>query len=297
MSLIGQVFDKSVDKDLLDSFGVPIGDTERVLAVAFHPTKQYVAFGCENSCVKLWNLRTKLYVSIVPHPGRIHTLAFSQDGSLLCSASSGHTEGNTMNLWECVYDVKNEEDITLKLLLSDCMLAVNRLEILHQDTITSCCFMPPRNMKDTPHLVASGSKDTTVRIWCFPAKHRMTRQVLRNHTHPVNCVAFSDDGKYLASGDESVSFMDIGHRYWMGSEALLVVGVEGLQCSACSLYTLIWSHIVASLGRLPNIHHQLFISRVKSHFSVCITARQITMTAWTTTKMTTVVAPINTAPT
>ncbi len=189
----------SFSDDLLRSLRV--GDTERVLSVAFHPTKQYMAFGCENSSVKLWNIRSKLYVSIVPHMGNVHALQFSHDGTLLCSAASGHAEGNTLSLWECMHDVKNDEDMSLRLTLSDTQIGPRRMEILHQDDILGVAFAPTRSKVGTV-MLASCSRDTTVRLWHFPPGFKMNRQTLRHHDSPVNAVTFSDDGKYLVSGSQ-----------------------------------------------------------------------------------------------
>lgn len=186
-------------KDKLSAFRS--GDTERVLSVAFHPNKQYMAFGCENSSVKLWNVRSKLYVSIVPHMGNVQALQFSYDGTLLCSASSGHAEGNTLCLWECVHDVKDDEDMSLRLALSDTQLGPRRLEVLHQDDITGVAFAPTRGKAGTV-MLASCSRDSTVRLWLFPPNKKMNRQALRHHRAAVNAVTFSDDGKYIVSGGE-----------------------------------------------------------------------------------------------
>jgi hypothetical protein len=190
---------ESVSNDELATYRV--GDTERVFSVAFHPNKQFVAFGCENSAVKLWNLRTKLYVSVVPHMGNVLALRFSLDGTHLCSAASGHSQGNTLCVWDCVHDVKDDQDITLRISLSDTLLGPRRVEVLHQDDITDVAFMPARSKAGTL-MVASSSLDTTVRLWHFPSSKKMSRQPLRHHRAGVNAVTFSDDGHFLVSGSQ-----------------------------------------------------------------------------------------------
>lgn len=191
----------SGERDYLADLGV--GDTERVFSVAFHPTKQYLAIGCENSSIKLWNIRTKLYMSIVTQPGRIQALRFSHDGTFLCSAASGHSEGNTLALWACVHDVKNDEEMSLRLYMYDTQLAPGRMEVLHQGDINSIAFAPNRG-KQGPVLVASGSSDTTVRLWHYPQNFRMSRQTLRNHSNAVTAVDFTSDGKVRYNIDEYI---------------------------------------------------------------------------------------------
>ncbi len=182
--------------DKLTQFGV--GDTERVISVAFHPTKKFIVFGCENSSIKVWNVRSKLYTSIITHPGRIKVTRFSQDGTNLCTAASGHSEGNTIALWDCVHDVKNDEEMSLRINMYDNQLALGRAEVLHQGDINSVAFGPTR-AKTGSVLLASGSNDCTVRLWHYPPGMKMNRQTIRNHGAPVTGVEFTDDGKYLLS--------------------------------------------------------------------------------------------------
>jgi WD40 repeat protein len=46
--------------------------------------------------------------------------------------------------------------------------------------------------------LASGSEDNTVKLWSVESQKELT--TLQGHSSSVNSVAFSPDGKYLASG-------------------------------------------------------------------------------------------------
>ncbi len=58
--------------------------------------------------------------------------------------------------------------------------------------------------------MACGSYDKTVRLWSLESQKEVT--TLEDHISSVYSVAFSPDGKYLASGsaDETVKLWSIG---------------------------------------------------------------------------------------
>ena len=68
----------------------------------------------------------------------------------------------------------------------------------HKDAVNSVAFSP------TGCLLASASRDSTIRVWNVCASHP-TSQVLRGHEGVINAVAFSPDGTLLASGGEDTS--------------------------------------------------------------------------------------------
>lgn len=64
----------------------------------------------------------------------------------------------------------------------------------HTESVTCIAISPDGQM------LASGSWDTTVRLWSLPDGAPL--KTLKGHTRQVNCLAFSPDGQVLASGDE-----------------------------------------------------------------------------------------------
>jgi WD40 repeat protein len=157
------------------------GHVGGVEAVAFSPdgrTLASVGGSDASSSVRLWDMRQPTGEPRVlsGHDGAVRSLAFSRDGTL---ASAGGEDG-TVRLWN--------------------LQEANEVTALNHDGAwaVAVAFGPDGR------TVASGSKtggldpDNTVRLWdvvdpCEP------RAVLPGHKSPVESLAFSSDGKLLAS--------------------------------------------------------------------------------------------------
>jgi WD40 repeat protein len=105
--------------------------------------------------------------TLAGHSEWVHGLAFSPDGSLLCSAGDD------------------------QLLMWDMVTGQARPLPGHTDVVSAVAFSPDG------HLLASASADRTVRLW--NVQDRKAETVLTGHTDVVSAVAFSPDGRLLAS--------------------------------------------------------------------------------------------------
>ena len=196
------------------------GHTGWVKSVAFSPDSRLLASGSNSGEVKLWDPNTGREIFGVSYPQeRIHTIAFSSDGKWVAAGGTGQV----IRLLE---------------------VAGRRSENLagHSGEITSLAFLP-----NTSRLV-SGSTDMTVRTWDATTKQLIkpgvtleapvnalavspdgntvaagtagkkivmlnstdeSTRTLAGHTGEIFSLAFSPDGRWLASGG-----MERGVRLW-----------------------------------------------------------------------------------
>ena len=172
------------------------GHTSEVTSLAFSPDGQILASGEGNGIIRLWDLATLRYGSLIS--SLAISLAFSPDGQMLASGSL-----DEINLW----NVASGENIaTFK---------------GHIGIVNSVAFSPDGQ------TLASGTSDNIVRLWDIIKKENIA--TFEGHTNTVYSVSFSPDGQTLASGsrDQTIRLWDIltganfatleGHRGWVYS--------------------------------------------------------------------------------
>lgn len=153
------------------------GHTDAITAIAYHPTKRWLASSSYDNTVRLWDLDAgKEIVTLRGHDRPVRHVAFSPKGERLASAS----HDLTVRVWDYERyraEEPNENVIVLK---------------GHAKTATSVAFHP------NGELLASGSQDKTIRIWDL-ANDKLLKE-LSAHKGEVASLVYSADGKMLVSG-------------------------------------------------------------------------------------------------
>ena len=185
------------------------GHVENVNTIAFSPDGNTIASGsgrlvylgggedsgtCVGQEIRLWNANTgELLKPLTGHTSVVNSVVFSPDGNTIASGS-GHwmgyegkaSAGEEVRLW----NVHTGE--LIKTLTG------------HKDVVSSVAFSPDGSYivsgdwYDWDGYLSSGTWSGEIRVWdAHTGEHLKT---LKGHTGGVSSVAFSPDGKVLASG-------------------------------------------------------------------------------------------------
>ncbi|WP_396336374.1 protein kinase domain-containing protein [Fischerella sp. JS2] len=199
-------------------------DLSSVNSVAISPDGQILASGHDDKTIKLWNLNThKLISTLTGHSQAVKSVAFSPEGNTLATAS----DDKTIKLWnlntlEEIFTLyghlsavksvafslrgilaSGSWDKTVKLWNITTGQEISTLTG-HQLQVSAVAFSPQNQ------LLASASFDRTIRLWDLSPLHTQTQKKFENctcyslcgHAWAVLTVAFSPDGKILATGSD-----------------------------------------------------------------------------------------------
>ncbi len=211
----------------------PEGHTAEFTSVAFSPDGRFIASGSYDKTIKIWQVSDGRLIRILDgHSSRVLSVAISSDGRFIASASGGEHD-NTIKLWQ-VSDgrllrtinshngyltsvVFSPDGRTIASAAFSVTIALSKesninlwqasdgklLRTLKWDEqeVTSVAFSPDGK------IIASGSRGEVVKLWqASDGRLLHTLNVdplsigLLFFVGPVNSVAFSPDGRIIASG-------------------------------------------------------------------------------------------------
>jgi WD40 repeat protein len=161
------------------SLGRPLHFEDRFSGFALHTGEHTIlAIGRDNTVTLLdANSGQSLAPPLVGHTGRVTSLTFSPDGSLL---ASGDVSG-TVFLWNMV-----EQPFPGQVFAA-----------IEQGSITDLAFSP------SSKTLAARSREGTVMLWDATTGQQLTPPLAGPEGDYVSCLAFSQGGKIVAVGGES----------------------------------------------------------------------------------------------
>lgn len=139
------------------------------------------------------------------HEKPIEDVAFSQDERWLATASWD----STIRVWDLAKEAPGDSPLVLR---------------GHRDQVNSVKFTPDGNW------LISGSNDRTVRVWDLTDRSSIECLLILQHSGPVQQIAVTADGRWLASAERGVAVYDLQASNIEESKVLLSGPQQMMKC-------------------------------------------------------------------
>lgn len=198
------VADRSIKSPGYTLHSVLTGHTDAISSVKFSPDGCFLATTANDATLCVWDVdKGQLVKRFTGHEGGISDLDWSPDSRSIVTAS----DDTSVAIWHLSDDILEFQKNSQGLLNKSKKKKVDGKGVVllgHLHYVFSVAWNPR-----IPHIVASGSYDTTVKIWDI--KRARCLMTLSGHTEPVTSVHFDREGSRLvsASWDGTVRVWDV----------------------------------------------------------------------------------------
>jgi WD40 repeat protein len=158
-------------------------------SISFHPSSEMIATASIDGTITLWQTNDGKLIDTWQDSHPVFDLNFSPDGETLATIG----DSKSINIW----DIRNQKG-NGKLVLSSGREWLSPSHsgsfktLPHDDKVLSISFSP------NSHILASGSKDGTIKLWDKNQDWQLLRTLNKNNSG-VEDIAFSSDSKLFAS--------------------------------------------------------------------------------------------------